>query len=211
MYSADSQYQTQALRAVQTLLEGSGGVFSRIPESYARHLSHQYRDGDISLLNRIHTFAFSEDLENWQIEEAIEKLAKVDPLDWAEPEQIAYINLDDVYFDDEAGLQYDTEDFAEVADMEYGNKVARMFKAAIEHVFGAEVDSVGTSKGELPGKGNGYCRDGDGFRGTFEHDGKKFTFELCKDEDGEWNLAYKLEKASRDKLFKPATETKKKR
>jgi hypothetical protein len=67
---------------------------------------------------------------------------------------------------------------------------------------------VGTSKGEAPGKNNQYCKDGDAFRGTFEHDGKKFTFELCKDENDEWHLAYKLDKASRDKLFKPAAEMK---
>ena len=84
-------------------------------------------------------------------------------------------------------------------------------KSAIESVFGDEVDSVGTSKGEIPSKANGYCKDGDSFRGTFEHDGKKFTFELCKDEKDEWHLAYKLDKASRDKLFKPAADTKRKK
>jgi hypothetical protein len=67
---------------------------------------------------------------------------------------------------------------------------------------------VGTSKGEPPGKNNQYCKDGDSFRGTFEHDEKKFEFELCKDENDEWHLSYRLSKDSRDKLFKPAAETK---
>jgi len=210
MHSIDSQYQVQALRAVNTLLQGSGGVFSRIPETYAKHLAHDYADGDISLLSKIDTFAFSPDLEDWQVEEAIESLAKVSPGDWPLLDDIESIDLDAVYHGDyEPALNFSEElDFAEVSDMEYGNKVARMFKSAIEHVFGQEVDSVGAAGGKLPSKSNGYCKDGDGFKGTFEHDGKKFEFELCMDDLGDWHLAYKLEKASRDKLFKPAADTK---
>jgi hypothetical protein len=209
MHSLDSQYQTQALRAVQTLLQGSGGIFSRIPESYSKHLKHDYSDGDISLLSCIHAFEFTEELEDWQIEEAIHELAKVDPDEWPEPDSITSISLDGVYHrDDERGLVFDAEDFAEVTDMEYGNKVGRMFKSAIESVFGQEVDSVGDSSGKAPSKAGGFCKDGDGFKGTFEHDKKKFTFELCKDEAGDWHLAYKLDKSSRDKLFKPSSETK---
>jgi hypothetical protein len=212
MHSLDSQYQTQALRAVQTLLQGSGGVFARIPESYSKYLTHEYSDGDISLLGCIHTFEFTEELEDWQVEEAIHQLAKVDPEEWPNPEDIESISLDEVYHrDDEEGLVYDSEDFAEVSEMEYGNKVGRMFKSAIESVFGQEVDSVGDSSGKAPSKAGGFCRQEDKFVGTFEHDKKKFNFELCKDEAGDWHLAYHLEKASRDKLFKPATDTKRKK
>jgi hypothetical protein len=212
VHSIDSQYKVQALRAVQTLLQGSGGTFSRIPESYAQHLTHEYSDGNVSLLSKINTFEFSEDLEDWQIVEAMEDLSKVDPNDWPELDDISTISLDAVYHgrDIDGFPSLDVEDFAEVSDMEYGNKVARMFKSAIESVFGQEVDSVGGSKGDMPSKNNQYCRDGDAFRGTFEHDGKKFEFELCKDDAGDWNLAYKLHKQSRDKLFKPAADTKQK-
>lgn len=212
MHSIDSQYQVQALRAVNTLLQGSGGVFSRIPESYAKHLTHDYSDGDISLLSKIDTFAFTPDLEDWQISEAIESLAKVDPADWPLLDDIETISLDAVYHGDpDPVLDYSEYDFGEVSDMEYGNKVARMFKNAIESVFGQEVDSVSGPGKKAPSKSNGYCKDGDGFKGVFEHDGKTFEFELCKDEAGDWNLAYKLEKSSRDKLFKPAADTKKKK
>jgi hypothetical protein len=213
VHSIDSQYKVQALRAVQTLLQGSGGTFSRIPESYAQHLTHEYSDGNVSLLSKINTFEFSEDLEDWQIVEAMEDLSKVDPNDWPELDDISTISLDAVYHGRDIGgfPSLDVDDFAEVTDMEYGNKVARMFKSAIESVFGQEVDSVGSHKGDMPNKGNKYCRDGEAFRGTFEHDGKKFEFELCKDDAGDWNLAYKLSKASRDKLFKPAADTKQKK
>ena len=71
-----------------------------------------------------------------------------------------------------------------------------------------EVDSVGDSSGKAPSKAGRFCKDGDGFKGTFEHDKKKFTFELCKDEAGDWHLAYKLDKSSRDKLFKPSSDIK---
>jgi hypothetical protein len=210
MHSLDSRYQVQALRAVQTLLQGSGGIFARIPESYARHLAHDYSDGSVSLLSKINTFAFSPDLEDWQIEEAIETLSKADPTDWPTLDDIESIDLDSVYHGDRSTPRFDDFDnFAEVSDMEYGNRVAKMFKAAIESVFGQTVDSVGNSKGEMPNKNNRYCKDGDSFRGTFTHDAKKFVFELCKDENDEWHLAYHLEKSSRDKLFKPAAEQKK--
>jgi hypothetical protein len=200
------------MRAVQTLLQGSGGSFSRIPESYAQHLFHEYSDGSVSLLSKINTFEFSPELEDWQISESLEDLMKVSPNDWPPLEDIAAISLDAVYNGDyEPSLNYSELDFSEVSDMEYGNKVARMFKSAIESVFGQEVDSVGDKSGQTPHKGNKYCRDEEGFKGTFEHDNKKFEFELCKDDAGDWNLAYKLSKASRDKLFKPSADTKKRK
>ncbi len=212
MHSIDSQYQVQALRAVNTLLQGSGGVFSRIPEAYTKHLSHDYSDGDISLLSKIDAFEFSPDLEDWQVEEAIESLTKVNPADWPLLDDIETISLDAVYHGDpDPVLDYSEYDFGEVSDMEYGKKVARMFKSAIESVFGQEVSSVGDSSGKMPSKSGGYCKDGDGYKGTFEHDGKKFEFELCKDEAGDWHLAYRLDKASKDKLFKPAATQKKKK
>lgn len=207
MHSVDSQYQTQALRAVQTLMQGSGGVFSRIPESYANHLAHNYCDGDISLLSKINTFEFSEDLEDWQIEEAIHSLAKVDVDEWPDPKDISAINLDAVYHNVESNIE-ETEDFAEVSDLEYGNKVGRLLKSAIESVFGQEVDAVGTSRGEGPSKNNRYCKDGDCFKGSFTHDKKQFKFEFACDDNNEWHLAYELTKASRDKLFKPSADTK---
>ena len=187
-------------------------MFSRIPEKYAQHLAHEYSDGSVSLLSKINTFEFTEELEDWQIAEAMEELSKADPRDWPALDDIAGISLDSVYHGRHfEGFPADEiSDYAEVSDMEYGNKVARMFKSAIESVFGQEVDSVGNKSGEAPHKGNKYCRDGDGFKGTFEHDNKKFEFELCKDDAGDWNLAYRLTKASRDKLFKPSAETKKK-
>lgn len=212
MHSIDSQYQVQALRAVNTLLQGSGGVFSRIPEAYTQHLAHDYSDGDISLLSKIDSFVFSPDLEDWQIGEAIESLTKVNPNDWPLLDDIGTVDLDAVYFGEpEPALDYSEYDFGEVSDMEYGNKVARMFKNAIESVFGHEVDSVSGPGGKAPSKNNGYCKEKDGFKGMFEHGGKKFEFELCKDEEGDWNLAYKLEKSSRDKLFKPAADVRKKK
>ncbi len=212
MHSIDSQYQVQAMRAVQTLLQGSGGSFSRIPENYAQHLTHEYTDGSVSLLSKINTFEFSPELEDWQVQETLEDLMKVNPADWPALDDIATVDLDSVYNGlPEPALDYSELDFAEVSDMEYGNKVGRMFKSAIESVFGQEIDAVGDQGGKAPSRSGGYCKDGDGFRGTFEHDGKKFDFELCKDETGDWHLAYQLQKASRDKLFKPSNDTKKKK
>lgn len=201
------------MRAVQTLLQGSGGSFSRIPESYAQHLTHEYTDGSVSLLSKINTFEFSPELEDWQVQETLEDLMKVNPADWPLLDDIAIVDLDAVYRGDyEPDFDFaEFEDFAEVSDMEYGNKVGRMFKSAIESVFGQEIDAVGDQSGKAPSRSGGYCKDGDGFRGTFEHDGKKFHFELCKDDAGDWHLAYSLDKAARDKLFKPSADTKKKK
>lgn len=206
MNSLDNKYKIEALRAVDILLQGANGDFQSIPDSYAQHLQHEYSEGNISLLSAINKFSYSSDLEDWQIEECLETLMDVDPNDWPNPEDISTVSLDAVYEDYSHSYTENYEDFAELSDMEYGSKVAKMFKNAIESVFGSEVESVGTSNGKTPNKNNRFCRDKDSFKGTFVHDKKKFEFELCKDDKNEWHLAYTLEKSSQDKLFKPSNK-----
>ena len=210
MNSLDNKYKIEALRAVDILLQGANGDFQSIPDSYAQHLQHQYSEGNISLLSAINKFTYSSDLEDHQIEECLEILMDVNPNDWPDPEDISTVSLDAVYEDYSHSYTENYEDFAEISEMEYGAKVAKMFKNAIESVFGSEVESVGTSNGKTPDKNNQFCREKDSFKGTFVHDKKKFQFELCKDDNNEWHLAYTLEKASQDKLFKPPAKKMKK-
>ena len=103
MHSIDSQYQSQVFRSVNTLLQGAGGVFSRIPETYSKHLAHDYSDGDISLLSKIHTFEYNE-LEEWQVEEALQDLSKVNPDQWPNLEYIEHLDLDRYYHQDDDDL-----------------------------------------------------------------------------------------------------------
>ena len=210
MNSLDNKYKIEALRAVDILLQGANGNFQNIPDNYAAHLQHQYSEGNISLLSAINKFTYSSDLEDWQIEECLETLISVDPNDWPDPEDISTVSLDAVYEDFSHSYTENYEDFAEISEMEYGAKVARMFKNAIESVFGSEVESIGTSNGKTPNKNNQFCREKDSFKGTFVHDKKKFQFELCKDDNNEWHLAYTLDQASQDKLFKPPAKKMKK-
>jgi len=212
MHSIDSQYQSQVFRSVNTLLQGAGGVFSRIPETYARHLAHDYSDGDISLLSKIHTFEYSE-LEPWQVDEVLHDLSKVSPEEWAELDYIESIDLDAYYnrdvIDDAMasdGHTHETShDYGEKTDLEYGDKVHRLLKHAIEHAYGQPIGGVYSSGKKPPCKNNGYCRKNNKYVGQFDHDGKTFDFELTPDEMGEWHVAYSLDKASKDKLFKPDT------
>ena len=214
MHSFDSQYQVQALRAVQTLLQGSGGVFSGIPESYSRHLSHEYSDGDISLLSRIHTFEYSE-LEDWQVDEVVRDLAKVNPEDWADLEDIESVNLDSIYFSEgkmgPPGPDADALDFAELTDLEYSDKMHRLLKHAIEHTYGQAPHWVGKGVDQPPCKDNNFCHENGKYVGKFGHDEKEFEFELSPSESGDWHVAYRLTSGAKKKLFSPASETKKKK
>lgn len=206
MHSVDSQYQSQVFRSVNTLLRGAGGEFSRIPESYSKHLAHNYSDGDISLLSKIHTFEFSE-LEEWEVEDALHELSKQDPANWPNLSDITSIDLDAFYHTDEEAAEAAEEvySYAEKTDLEYSDKVHRVLKGAIEHAFGAPVSKVGTSSGKPPHKDNQYCRRDNKYCGQFEHDKHIYEFELTPDDDGNWHVAYRLNQSSKDKLFKPDT------
>jgi hypothetical protein len=138
-----------------------------------------------------------EDLEDYELEEAIEMLGRVNPEDWPYPEEIESINASEllrVYDEDASDF-----DFAETPGTT-SEKAELVLRHAIESVFGDIVQKVRSTSGKFPDVDNQYLQQPDGsFKGSFEYDGNKFDFQLEPDEMG-WTLQYRMSASSLDKL-----------
>ncbi len=78
------------------LWQASEGDPCRIPSNYAEHLNHTYADGDLSLVGLLPKIEDYSELEDFEIEEAIEMLGKVSPGDWPNVEDIEGISAEDL-------------------------------------------------------------------------------------------------------------------
>ena len=171
------------------LWEASEGCPERIPSDYAGYLSHTYIDGDVSLgslLNKVEEFSEMEEVE---IEEAIEMLGKVTPEDWPAIEDVESVSLEEmlrVYDEDACSLDF-VEDNLGTAE-----KVEKVLIEVISSVFGDKVSEIRSEKGYFASPKNNFLQEDDGtFAGTFKHDDKKFVFEVAPAEDG-WIVTYRL-------------------
>ena len=193
----DSAFQAKYLAVATMLLDASGGDPSRIPWHYAEHLRHEYHDGDISLVHLLPRLDHVGDLEDFELEEAIEMLGRVNPEDWPYPEEIESINASEllrVYDEDASDF-----DFAETPGTT-SEKAELVLRHAIESVFGDIVQKVRSESGKFPDVENQYLQQPDGsYKGSFEYDGNKFDFQLEPDELG-WTLQYRMTASSLDKL-----------
>lgn len=186
---ADDAYQAKYLTVARLLWDSSNGVPGDIPESYCEHLNHEYVDGDISLAPLISRLEYTENLESWEIEEAVEMLGKVNPDDWPELEEIEGVSVEDllkIYDEDASGFDF-VEDNLSAAE-----KVERVLIETISAVFGDRVSEIRSEKGYFPNPKNGFLQEDDGtFAGSFMHDGKKYLFEVFPDEQG-WTVTYRM-------------------
>ena len=115
---ADAAYQTKYLGIARMLWQASEGDPASIPENYCEHLSHEYIDGDISLVSLLNKFESFSELEDQEIEEAVEMLGKVNPEDWPSVEEIEGVSLEDllrVYDEDVSEFDF-VEDNLSTAD-----------------------------------------------------------------------------------------------
>jgi hypothetical protein len=138
-----------------------------------------------------------ESLENFEIEEAIEMLGKVNPEDWPYHGEIESINAEELLriYDEDAS----SSDFAETPGTT-SEKAELVLKHAIESVWGDIVQKVRSDSGQYPDADNQYLQQPDGsFKGSFEYDGKKFDFQLEPDELG-WTLQYRMTAKTFDSL-----------
>jgi hypothetical protein len=138
-----------------------------------------------------------EGLEDFEIEEAIERLGKVNPADWPRPEEIQIVDAEELLrvYDEDASLL----DFME-APATTSEKVEKAIRHTIESVFGDKVDKIRSAKGDFPNEENQHLQtEGGSFEGTFEYQGKKFEFTLEPDESG-WTLQYRITAKSLDEL-----------
>jgi hypothetical protein len=193
----DSAYSAKYLAVAKMLWDASEGNPARIPGHYAEHLRHEYNDGDVSLAYLLPKFESVGSLEDYEIEEAIEMLGKVNPEDWPYPGDIETVNAEELLrvYDEDPNFS----DFAETPGTT-SERAELVLRHAIESVFGDTVDKVRSTSGKYPDENNEYLQQPDGsHKGMFEYDGKKFDFQLEPDEMG-WTLQYRMTASAFDNL-----------
>ena len=196
----DQAYSARYLSVARILWEASQGNPGSIPQDYCEHLSHNYADGDVSLvplLNRLEEFS---ELDDFEIDEAIEMLGKVSPGDWPEVEDVEGVSVEELLrvYDTDAT---DPEGFNFVEDnLSTAEKVEKVLIEVISSVFGDKVSTIRSEKGFFANPKNNFLQEDDGtFAGTFMYDGNKFMFEVYPDEQG-WGCTYRMHWDSVDKL-----------
>lgn len=179
------------------LWDCSQGIPQDIPEDYCEHLKHEYLDGDVSMVSLLSKFDYTEGLEDFEIDEAIEVLGKVNPEDWPAVEDIQGVSVEEllkVYDEDSSSFDY-VEDNLSTAE-----KTEKVLIEVISSVFGDKVSTIRSEKGYFANPKNNFLQEDDGtFAGTFEYDGNKFMFEVAPSESG-WLCTYRLHWNSLDKL-----------
>jgi len=191
-------YQARYIAVARLLWDASNGIPEDIPQDYCEYLDHEYEDGDISLVSLLSKFESYSEMEDFEVDEAIELLGKVNPNDWPAVEDIEGISLEEVLriYDKDATPGFDfVEDNLSTSD-----KVEKVLVETISSVFGDKVSTIRSEKGYYANPKNNFLQEEDGtFAGTFMYDNKKFLFEVFPDEDG-WSVTYRLHWDSHDKL-----------
>ena len=193
----DSAYTAKYLGIARMLWETSDGDPSSIPADYCEYLNHEYIDGDISLVSLLNKFDYTEGLEDFEVEEAIEAIGKVCPEDWPNIEDIEGVSVEDLLkvYDEDASEFNFVEDNLSTAE-----KVEKVLIEVISSVFGDKVSTIRSEKGYFANPKNNFLQEDDGtFAGTFEYDGNKFMFEVAPAEDG-WICTYRMHWDSVNKL-----------
>ena len=193
----DSAYTQKYVAVAKMLWDASSGNPSSIPRNYTEHLDHRYMDGDISLAGLISKFDNFEGLEDYELEEAIEMLGKVNPNDWPYSADVEGVNTEELLkvYDEDASFS----NFAETPGTT-SERAELVLRHAIDSVFGDTVDKVRSDSGKYPDVDNQYLQQPDGsYKGSFEYDGKKFDFQLEPDELG-WTLQYRMTAKTFDSL-----------
>lgn len=186
----DTAYQTRYIAVARLLWDASNGIPGDIPQDYCEHLNHEYSDGDISLVSLLPKFESYSEMEDFEIEEAIELLGKVNPGDWPAAEDIEGVSLEELLriYDEDATPGFDfVEDNLSTAD-----RVEKALIEVISSVFGDKVSTIRSEKGYYANPKNNFLQEDDGtFAGTFMYDDHKFIFEVFPDESG-WSVTYRL-------------------
>ncbi len=196
----DSAYQAKYLGIARLLWQASEGDPSRIPRDYAEYLNHSFVDGDISLGSLLPLVEDYSEMEDFEIEEAIELLGKVNPGDWPNLEEIQSVSLEEFLHVHEDDVD-DAEGYNFVEDnLSTAEKVEKVLIEAISSVFGDRVSTIRSEKGYYASPKNNFLQEDDGtFAGTFQYDGNKYIFEVYPDENG-WGCTYRLHWDALDKL-----------
>ncbi len=196
----DAAYQAKYLSMARLLWESSHGNPQDIPASYCEHLAHCYVDGDVSLVPLLSKFECYSELEDFEVEEAIEILGKVNPEDWPEVEDVEGVSVEEL-------LRVYDEDATNSAELDFvednlgtAEKVEKVLIEVISSVFGDRVSDIRSEKNFYANPKNDFLQLEDGtFAGTFMYGGKRFIFEVAPSESG-WLCTYRLHHKELDKL-----------
>jgi hypothetical protein len=193
----DAAYQAKYISMARLLWEASQGNPQDIPADYCEHLSHDYADGDISLVPLLRKFESYSECEDFELDEAIEILGKVNPEDWPNVEDVEGVSVEEllkVY--DEDATQFDfVEDNLGTAE-----KVEKVLSEAISSVFGDKVSNIRSEKGFYANPKNDFLQQDDGtFGGMFTYNGNKYLFEVAPTESG-WLCTYRMHHKDIEKL-----------
>lgn len=194
--SSDAAYAAKVLPTVRSLWNAAQGDGSNISDFYAECLRHEYIDGTVSLAPAIVAFDNTDSLEDWQFDEAVELLSRVNPEHWPNVDDIRRVDLQAFLTEDEGGAPLNfVED-----NLGTASAVEETLQQVIESVFGDKIQDIRSAKGHYPGPSNNFLQDDDGtFVGTFVHDDYKFDFEIAPTEAG-WICTYRLSAKSLDKV-----------
>lgn len=204
----DGAYQSKYLAVARMLWGASKGDPGSIPDSYCEHLSYQYSDGSVSMASLLNRFEVERELEDYEFDEAVEILGKVDPEDWPFQEDIEGIDVEELLrvYDEDA-----TQPFEFVEDnLGSSDATQKILIQTIESVFGGKVSDIRDPSGHYPGPLNNFLQEEDGtFSGTFMHEGYKFDFEIAPTESG-WLCTYRLNATSLGQVPPRPSSSKKK-
>jgi hypothetical protein len=196
----DSAYQAKYLSMARLLWDCSRGNPQDIPADYCEHLRHEYLDGDISLVPLLPKFDYTEELEDFEWDEAVQMLGKVSPEDWPNIEDIEGVSIEELL----KVYETDASEFPEYEFVEdnlgTAEKVEKVLIEVISSVFGDKVSNVRSEKGYFPNPKNNFLQEDDGtFAGTFDYDGHKYIFEVAPVENG-WICTYRAHWDTLEKL-----------
>ena len=191
----DKSFQAKYLPMARLLWQASEGCPERIPSGYAEHLQHCYADGTVSLAPAIVAFDNVDALEDWQFDEAVELLSRVNPEHWPDLGDIDRVDVE--VFLDECG---DKEPEFVEDNLGTSHAAESILQQVIEDIFGDKITDIRSAKGHYPSPDNNFLQLEDGtFAGVFTHGDYKFDFEIAPTEAG-WICTYRLNAKSLDKV-----------
>jgi len=185
--SSDAAYAAKFLPAARTLWNAAQGDCSRISDFYAECLQHRYSDGFVSLVPAIVAFDNTDALEDWQFDEAVELLSRVNPEHWPDLNDIDRLDVESFLSEQDGSVPEFVED-----NLGSSDAVQNILQQVIESVFGDKITEIRSAKGHYPTPDNNFLQLEDGtFAGTFKYGKYKFDFEVAPTEAG-WLCTYRL-------------------
>ena len=208
-FGEDHAFADSARRVADLLWETTGGDLSSYPPSYLETLSHQFAEGQLSMLDLIDKVDLGPDATYDDYCEVVDALMDCDGSFWPDKDGIVELYMSHIQHEVEPEEFFDFGfDFAEevveeeVAVEETGidplsEKMELFFKKVISSVYLDGVTGVTDAQGNPPTAANNYLMapDGKSFSGVFydappNQKARKYPFVISENEKGTWQITY---------------------